>query len=274
LRGGSSRKAPRIDDAENSNAADAVAFSPDGSTLMSGHRDGTLRTWNVSTGEIVGAPVRAAGCSIGSLASSDDGQMLVLGTEREALLLDAGDRRLLRTLPLDHEGAVTALALSSDGSLLAVAGDDATLWLYDTVTPKAKGRKIEGLLAVVRSLAFSPDGAYLVSGNAEGSTRVWDVGRGRPVGKPQDAHRGAVVALAFAPDGERFLSSGTSGAIRPWPAPRTWLGQMCGKLTTNLSRKAWEEWVSPDTAYRCQCPELPVAADDRASAPSKENCSP
>jgi hypothetical protein len=36
---------------------------------------------------------------------------------------------------------------------------------------------------------------------------------------------------------------------------------LCAKLTTNMSRKQWREWVSPDIDYIKTCPDLPVAPD-------------
>jgi len=35
--------------------------------------------------------------------------------------------------------------------------------------------------------------------------------------------------------------------------------QLCAKLTTNMSRKQWRDWVSPDIGYITMCPALPIA---------------
>jgi hypothetical protein len=45
---------------------------------------------------------------------------------------------------------------------------------------------------------------------------------------------------------------------------RLWLNyhdatSLCAKLSTNMSRREWREWVSPDIGYVAGCPGLPVA---------------
>ena len=36
---------------------------------------------------------------------------------------------------------------------------------------------------------------------------------------------------------------------------------LCDKLTTNMSRKQWREWISPDIEYIKLCPRLPDPLD-------------
>ena len=36
---------------------------------------------------------------------------------------------------------------------------------------------------------------------------------------------------------------------------------MCAKLTTNMSRQQWRDWVSPDIDYIKVCPGLPITPD-------------
>ena len=50
--------------------------------------------------------------------------------------------------------------------------------------------------------------------------------------------------------------------LRPLPAPNAWPDELCAKLTRNMSRKQWREWVSPDIDYLEQCPGLPIPEDN------------
>ena len=72
---------------------------------------------------------------------------------------------------------VTAIAISSDGSVLATAGDDAlvNLWKIDD------GRlmfTLRGHTEWVRAVAFSPDGKAVASAGDDRTIRIWDSGTG------------------------------------------------------------------------------------------------
>ena len=58
----------------------SVAFSPDGKTLASGDADGTVRLWNVATGQQIGAPLTGSAGAVISVAFSPDGKTLASGS--------------------------------------------------------------------------------------------------------------------------------------------------------------------------------------------------
>jgi TIR domain len=51
---------------------------------------------------------------------------------------------------------------------------------------------------------------------------------------------------------QRITDSAGLGASEP---------ELCRKLTTNMSRKQWRDWVSPDIGYIAVCPGLPMATN-------------
>ena len=79
----------------------------------------------------------------------------------------AEDKILYRTLS-GHGGEVLSIAFSPDGKLLASAGFDRVVNLWDAAGFKGI-RRIEGRKAAVNSVSFSPDGGLLASGAADGT---------------------------------------------------------------------------------------------------------
>src|SRR5262249_15378868 len=72
---------------------------------------------------------------------------------------------------------VTALAFSADGSHLAAACTEATVW--DTATDSPRGTSMSHPMPV-QTLAFSPDGSHLATGGFDRCARLWDVRTAKP----------------------------------------------------------------------------------------------
>ena len=69
---------------------------------------------------------------------------------------------------------ITAIAFSTDGSLLATGAKDKTIVLW-SVQDSSMLKVLEGHSAAVNSLSFSPDGNYLYSGSLDGTVITWDL---------------------------------------------------------------------------------------------------
>ncbi|MFM7245402.1 MAG: WD40 repeat domain-containing protein [Planctomycetaceae bacterium] len=115
-----------------------------------------------------------------------------------------------------HPTAVWAVRLSPDGRLLATAGYDGLVRLWDVSTrqPKHDLKKHKGW---VRGVAFSPDGTRLASAGEDGSVVLWDIATGAEV-KTIAAHEGAAACVAYAPDGQTLASGGGDNLVKLWNA--------------------------------------------------------
>jgi WD40 repeat protein len=168
---------------------------------------------------------------------------------------------------LEGKGLILTMAFSPDGHMLAAGAqggtDNApnTVRLWDTRTSQLVGDPIR-VDSVVTATAFSPDGQTLATGSADGTIRLWDVATHAQRGAPLDAHTSAVTNLNFNPDGTKFVSASADQALRVWPLPKTSPEALCAKLTRNMSRDQWNEWVSPSIDYITACPGLPIAGGD------------
>jgi WD40 repeat protein len=247
----------------------ALAFTSDGTTLTAGYLEirnryaGGLRAWNTTN------PARptALGGNIGGITlpvralAADPANGKVYSGDMIGLLRSwrtgQGKAPVMTGYALNAQ-IVFAITLSRDGRLLATAGGDSRLHLWD-VSGTGAPRKTGGPLtagAVLNSAAFSPDGRLLASGDAGGEIRLWntaDPARPALYGTPVPGHVGSVSGLRFLPGGA-LVSTGNDGTVRLWQTdvPRA-RAQICAMTRTALTKETWREHVSADLPYEPPC---------------------
>jgi WD40 repeat protein len=137
------------------------------------------------------------------------------------------DSRLLSTqnLPLatplvGHTGAVTDLAYQPGGRLLASAGADQTVRLWDVTDsddPHQLGEPLSCPVAV-SSVAFSPDGATMAASCGRSILRwnVEDPEHPRAAAQPMPDSDTAVTDVAFGPSGRILAAADDNRAVTLW----------------------------------------------------------
>jgi WD40 repeat protein len=192
-----------------------VAFSPDGRTLASGSRRGSVRLWDPSAPTKPVREYRGHEGPVWSLAFGPHGNRLASGG-RDAIVKvwDMRDADIPPRVLGGHEKEVVSLAFSPDGETLASGSIDNTVQLWDLSSPGARAVVLRSDLEDVYDVAFSPDGFRLASAAPSGGLRLWDL---RPSGQPSalPGHDGATTAVTFSPDGE-FLGVTVDQSVRLW----------------------------------------------------------
>ena len=92
----------------------------------------------------------------------------------------ASSARVQRTIDA-HQGRVTALAFAPNGGLLATAGEDGDVKVWNVRSGRNAARTLRGHTGPVRAVSFSSDGQRLVSAGQDGAIRIWSI-----VGSPRD----------------------------------------------------------------------------------------
>ena len=122
---------------------------------------------------------------------------------------------------------VTALGLQANGELVATAGDDHLVRVWNRETGELAAR-LEGHIDWIRTAAFTPDGKELITAGNDRRIYRWDVNNQWQRTMLAE-HDQAVVSLAIHPAGDRIAVVGFDGRLRVY----------------DLSGETLAEWACP-----------------------------
>jgi WD40 repeat protein len=161
----------------------AVAYSPDGRTILTGSEDMTARLWDTATRRPRGEPLLHQGTVYSVAFGPPDGRVILTGS-------DDGTARLWQTStgqpvgkPLQHPARVLAVAFCPDGRMVATGCGDGAARLWDATTGHPIGVPLLHH-GPVRSVAFGAkatktaeeiEGWTLLTGSEDMTARVWDI---------------------------------------------------------------------------------------------------
>lgn len=194
----------------------SVVFSPDGQTLASGSKDGSIILWDSIEGTEIRTLAGNAG-AINELAFSPDGGTLASGSEDGSIALwDAASGFRKRTLR-EHTQEIGVLRYSPDGATLASMDESPGVIEWDTAAGTPMHEYAIAGYSQMASMSLSPTQEILASGDRDGNILLWDLTTRDPIRSLQ-GHSDWVYSVAFSPDGKRLASGSEDHRVILWDA--------------------------------------------------------
>ena len=242
-----------------------VAFSPDGSRILTASADNTAKLWDAASGELIASFAHQAG--VYCVAFSPDGsRILTASADNTAKLWDAASGKLIASF--DHQGTVWWAAFSPDGARILTASWDKTAKLWDTATPAELARQVkesahnitrtgssvsmasspaqqvESLSEIASGLHFSNDGS-LVAVNEESRSKLTKGLKDLAQGFGPSPR---FIRWFFSTGGDRTVSPASDVKVAEW---------VDNTLLTNPS--VTEEWLRNALVFLPDNPLLHIA---------------
>ncbi len=229
--------------------ATAVAWSRNGTRIVSASFDKTVRVWNAANGNSI-QKYEGHFDRVQAVAWSPDSTRIAsAGDDRTVHIWNASTGALLRIYS-EHSDHVLGLAWSPDGTRIASASADKTVHIWDVAT----GRNLityRGHTNYVFAVAWSPDGKRLASGGNDRVVQVWELAKdtrgnlltsflfSKRGGFAFRGHTGRINAIAWSPNGKHIVSVGSDKAMQVWDAVSGKLSFTYRHRTSAFNAVAW-----------------------------------
>jgi WD40 repeat protein len=190
----------------------SAVFSSEGRSLLLACRDGTVRSWDVSTDEEIGADHHPLhGYPVTAVAFDPKGPRVVAGCQAGTVgFWDVTTGVLMHELR-GNAGETVAVAYSPDGRILLTASHNGRARFWDVESGRQLGPPLRHTDAVL-CVAFHPDGKTVATGTKDGMLHRWH--------GPALPARGDVKAMRDWVETQTGLKLDDRGAVHASSGPR------------------------------------------------------
>jgi WD40 repeat protein/DNA-binding SARP family transcriptional activator len=218
-------------------------FSGDGSLLASAGDDGTMKVWDVGTGERL-LDLPGTGEVWAPAFGPDRTTVAGVWLDGEPVVrvwdLTSGD--LVLEQPMN--GVKWSMALTPDGAQLIAPLDDPAVPVLTNARTGEPVIRFKGHTQAVVDIDVSPDGRWVATSSPDRTARIWERRTGRLV--HTIAHTTQVAASAWAPDSRRLATAARDGLVRLWDVTADAARPLFSLSGSGTQRGLYDVTFSPD----------------------------
>lgn len=191
----------------------SVAFSKDGTTLLTGSADGMARFRDLK-GNII-QDFKGHTGAVNSVSFSSDKDIILTGSEDGTARLWSLDGKNIRVFRVDTiMSPIQTAVFSKDGKNVLTGSKDHTVRIWNL-----KGELIKdftGHSGAINSIAFSITGDTILTGSDDFTARMWNW-EGKPITMSKGIRQsGPITSVAFSPNGKMILTGSEDWTASLW----------------------------------------------------------